>query len=178
MKGARCSYPRRANWPLQIADMTPPNTSERSWARSRSRARLALPASRACERQLRGARSDQEADHRTADEATQQVNHDSRSWTHCESDRGERGCGSGARCRGQGDSSLEAGSVKARCTGPEPHRHVNGCRVGRPKCRWRRRPTMCWCCAYHYPHRDGGGRCNPRIMDLFVNGPLPSEHTS
>jgi hypothetical protein len=44
---------------------------------------------------------------------------------------------------------------KARCWGH--HGHKAGCRPGRPLCRWRR--TKCDCPAYHFPHRDGGGRC-------------------
>jgi hypothetical protein len=41
-----------------------------------------------------------------------------------------------------------------------------GCRRGRPLCRRADNPRnlTCQCCAYHYPHRLGSGRClaNPK----------------
>lgn len=41
-----------------------------------------------------------------------------------------------------------------------------GCRRGRPLCRRTdsQRNLTCQCCAYHYPHRLGSGRClaNPK----------------
>jgi hypothetical protein len=29
---------------------------------------------------------------------------------------------------------------------------------------------MCWCAAYHFPHRAGGGHCNPARMNDHVWG--------
>jgi hypothetical protein len=59
----------------------------------------------------------------------------------------------------------------AVCWGAANHKHKPGCRKGRPLCRWRR-ASPCTCPAYHYPHRNGSGRCgDPVKMDAWVHGP-------
>jgi hypothetical protein len=45
----------------------------------------------------------------------------------------------------------------------------SGCRRGRPRC-YRNRAknpkwVICNCGLYHYPHRAGGGLCNPRNLE-------------
>jgi proteasome lid subunit RPN8/RPN11 len=65
--------------------------------------------------------------------------------------------------------------------GPDPHSgkwaHRGGCCPGRPTCRYQRREVgLCYCEAYHYPHRSGSGRCvyGPEgiaRMDRWVYGP-------
>ena len=61
----------------------------------------------------------------------------------------------------------------AKCHGPRDGQHAAGCRLGRPACRWRRRDKgICLCVAYHFPHRDGSGRCgDPVACDAWANGP-------
>lgn len=66
-----------------------------------------------------------------------------------------------------------------RCFGPRDEQHACGCRRGRPLCRWRRatnpKRRPCFCPAYHFPHRDGGGRCgHHERMNDFVYGPIPA----
>lgn len=62
-----------------------------------------------------------------------------------------------------------------RCWGKEPHKHRKGCRRGRPLCRWRR-PRPCDCGAYHYPHREGSGRCNDlAAINEWLHGPAHEE---
>lgn len=65
--------------------------------------------------------------------------------------------------------------AKPRCWGLARECHVKGCRTTRPLCRYRRKSSVCYCDAYHYPHRDGSGRCgDAEAMDRFVNGPIPA----
>jgi hypothetical protein len=63
-----------------------------------------------------------------------------------------------------------------RCWGPEPHKHVAGCRRGRALCRWRRltnpRDAVCRCHAYPFPHRDGAGACrNDAAFEALLRRP-------
>ena len=59
----------------------------------------------------------------------------------------------------------------SRCWGREKHKHRPGCRKGRPLCRWRR-GAPCECGAYHYPHREGGGRCGDiEALNTWLHGP-------
>lgn len=52
-------------------------------------------------------------------------------------------------------------TAKAQVSCHEPSGyHKPGCYVKRPLCCYRRRPYVCGCDAYHYPHRRGGGLCN------------------
>lgn len=53
------------------------------------------------------------------------------------------------------------------------YRHRGGCCPGRPACRKQRKEEgLCYCAAYHYPHRSGSGRCgSPEQMDRFIYGP-------
>jgi hypothetical protein len=62
----------------------------------------------------------------------------------------------------------------AKCWGPRAEQHCAGCRIGRPRCRWRRKAVgLCHCEAYHYPHRKGSGPCgNDEAMALICWGPL------
>lgn len=65
-----------------------------------------------------------------------------------------------------------------RCHGTKRGaRHAAYCRPGRPRCRWRRREAgICRCGAYHYPHRDGSGRCGePEALDAWAHGPASEE---
>jgi hypothetical protein len=53
--------------------------------------------------------------------------------------------------------------------------HTKGCRVGRPKCRWRR-PPPCHCMNYPFPHRLNSGLCGKHeAMNLMVYGPPPEQ---
>lgn len=58
------------------------------------------------------------------------------------------------------------------CWGPAVDQHAEGCRPGRPKCRWKRsiRPSRrkCECGAYHFPHRKGGGLCSDTDQKLWL----------
>lgn len=53
------------------------------------------------------------------------------------------------------------------------YKHRGGCCPGRPSCRRQRREEgLCYCAAYHYPHRSGSGRCgSPEQMDRLLYGP-------
>ena len=58
-----------------------------------------------------------------------------------------------------------------------------GCRLKRPLCKWMAEKTeryrKCSCGAYHYPHRNGSGRCvsHPkhamRMWEYVTGEPLP-----
>ncbi len=56
------------------------------------------------------------------------------------------------------------------------HKHKDGCRKGRPLCSIRRKARwgLCECGAYPFPHRTGGGLCNPSNMNAMLYGPVPS----
>jgi hypothetical protein len=62
-----------------------------------------------------------------------------------------------------------------RCWGAASEQHAAGCRRGRPLCRFRRKTNpkrrACFCPAYHFPHRFGGGLCgNPAAIDALIWG--------
>lgn len=57
-----------------------------------------------------------------------------------------------------------------RCWGPLPSQHAEGCRLGRPLCRWRRREAekyrVCECGAVPFPHRRGW--CSSGAAELYM----------